>query len=653
MIGGRDAVCCVEGDTAVFARYAASLATDYVQDRTDDRSDTEYVLLSPFDDMNLKKMLYLCLSAGLISGMESAYAHVPDEMPIETVQRIGDKLIRETPFEYQLVVAPRQTRLAETEFVDFGRTFGTRRPAEAYAYTQLTSDRDTVLLMEIEHNDACSIWCNDRLVYEKKGERPFSLLFEERSVEMSFSFSLPLRKGVNTLLVKSATGGGEWCVMFQLPSDKDAVLAYERWYPEIGLSRTPRVSREVASLSNWLVCGPFAVSDDCLFDPVQPLRFGTMYAGLDGGVTWTIPKQEVLGDVIDPAPWGTPYQWNYHNGGVAWAMQQLSEVSGKPCYRDWADRFCDYHIDGIPFVRHQVLDLKALKSANHFIINPSLLDFTLAPALPFIYRLRTEPEFGNREAYERFIDGMMSYARTGQIRSEGMRNYNRTTPERYTVWVDDMFMGIPFLMQAAQYAPTEEERDAFYDDAAQQVIDFTRHVWDKKAKLYMHANYTSRPEVKLPHWSRANGWAVWAMSDVLMALPETHPLYKKVLKQFRTTVRSLVRYQDASGFWRNVIDRPDSPCEVSGTAIFTMAIARGVRLGWLDAEYAAVAERAWKALTTEIDPDGTVHKICVGTMCSTDEEYYVTRPFYDDDTHGSFAVLFAGVEMQRLLNRKK
>jgi hypothetical protein len=32
-------------------------------------------------------------------------------------------------------------------------------------------------------------------------------------------------------------------------------------------------------------------------------------------------------------------------------------------------------------------------------------------------------------------------------------------------------------------------------------------------------------------------------------------------------------------------------------------------------------------------------------MCSEDENYYLQRPFYDDDTHGLFAVLFAGIEM--------
>jgi hypothetical protein len=39
----------------------------------------------------------------------------------------------------------------------------------------------------------------------------------------------------------------------------------------------------------------------------------------------------------------------------------------------------------------------------------------------------------------------------------------------------------------------------------------------------------------------------------------------------------------------------------------------------------------------------------MGTMCTEDVNYYVNRPFYDNDTHGLFAVLFAGIEVERLL----
>ena len=66
-----------------------------------------------------------------------------------------------------------------------------------------------------------------------------------------------------------------------------------------------------------------------------------------------------------------------------------------------------------------------------------------------------------------------------------------------------------------------------------------------------------------------------------------------------------------------------------------------------------VVLKGWEAISSEIEDDGTVHKICVGTMCTEDVEYYVNRPFYDDDTHGSFAVIFAGIEVQRMIDSDK
>jgi rhamnogalacturonyl hydrolase YesR len=143
------------------------------------------------------------------------------------------------------------------------------------------------------------------------------------------------------------------------------------------------------------------------------------------------------------------------------------------------------------------------------------------------------------------------------------------------------------------------------------------------------------------------------MSEVLQVLPTEHAKYEPILAHFRRHVDSLLRWQASSGCWHNVLDRADSPEEVSGTAIFVMALARGVRLGWLAGErYRTAACKGWQALTSAIEADGTVHKICVGTMCSEDEEYYVKRPFYDNDTHGLFAVLFAGIEMHLLSGGK-
>jgi hypothetical protein len=55
---------------------------------------------------------------------------------------------------------------------------------------------------------------------------------------------------------------------------------------------------------------------------------------------------------------------------------------------------------------------------------------------------------------------MMCYARDGQVRLPGYGIFTRTTPVEYTTWVDDMFMGIPFLVQASQYCSDPAESGA-------------------------------------------------------------------------------------------------------------------------------------------------------------------------------------------------
>ena len=90
--------------------------------------------------------------------------------PLTIVRSIGDKLIRDTAFEYKLEVAPVNTSFTnETidglQFVDFGRTFGLGRPALAYAWTQLIAPCDMEMTIQIEHNDGCKIWLNGEQIY--------------------------------------------------------------------------------------------------------------------------------------------------------------------------------------------------------------------------------------------------------------------------------------------------------------------------------------------------------------------------------------------------------------------------------------------------------------------------------------------------------
>ena len=182
--------------------------------------------------------------------------------PLEVVKSIGDKFIRDTPFRYRLEVAPcKQTfenvSVCGLRFVDFGRTFGLGRPAIAYAWTQIVSQEDREVTLEIEHNDGCKVWVNHVIAYEKTGVRALGLQRDERSIMMSFSFKAVLKKGVNTLLIKSETHGQQWGVYLQQPSLKGAVRSEHEPVLEIGLKYAQDVDSKIAELTNWLVVGPF------------------------------------------------------------------------------------------------------------------------------------------------------------------------------------------------------------------------------------------------------------------------------------------------------------------------------------------------------------------------------------------------------------
>lgn len=575
--------------------------------------------------------------------------------PLDIARQIADKLVRETPFVYRLELASDSKEFSGIQMVDFGRNFPVSGKTSAYAYTRLEAPEDMEMDIELGHNDACTIWLNGQLVYQNNKEQNLDLIYSERSIELPFRFMAKLKKGGNSLLIKSLTNRADWRVYLQLPFDNVNVSEMKHVYPVIGLGKMKLVDKQVSAITNWLVIGPFAVDndlDDLLSKTEEPV-FGQMFQGASGPITWAIPKVDVIGNLIDPLPWGTNYHWNYHNGGVAWAMKVLGKILGERKYEKYANDFCDFQLRSISFVKYEMETLGKTSVPNGNLVNVPLLDFTLAPSLPFIYRLRAESSFENRDEYIQFVERMLHYARYEQIRSPGASNFTRTTPEKYTTWVDDMFMGIPFLVQAALYSDNVTDRKYFLDDAASQVLDFNKQVWDTYANLYVHARYSASNE-KLAHWSRGNGWGIWAITEVLLHLPKTHPKYKAILKYYQTHVESLIRFQDKAGFWHNVLDNTESKQEVSGTAIFTMAIARGVSEGWINRKkYEPVVLKGWNALATQIEKDGTVHNICYGTMCSADVNYYMNRPFYDNDTHGLFAVLFAAIEVNKMQNQKE
>ncbi|HEY0945485.1 MAG TPA: glycoside hydrolase family 88 protein [Opitutaceae bacterium] len=153
------------------------------------------------------------------------------------------------------------------------------------------------------------------------------------------------------------------------------------------------------------------------------------------------------------------------------------------------------------------------------------------------------------------------------------------------------------------------------------------------------------------YWSRGNGWVIAAMVRVLEALPADVTYRAEYVQMLRTMAKALKAVQRDDGFWNVSLHDPThfGGPESTGTALFTYAIAWGVRAGHLPAdEYLPVVAKAWTALSGAVLEDGRL-----GYIQSTGKEpkdgqpvRRDTVPDFEDFAVGCF--LLAGSEVAQL-----
>jgi rhamnogalacturonyl hydrolase YesR len=185
----------------------------------------------------------------------------------------------------------------------------------------------------------------------------------------------------------------------------------------------------------------------------------------------------------------------------------------------------------------------------------------------------------------------------------------------------------------------------WFTDAAKQILNYTKYLWVPEKQLYIHCYHTDTKEKGVAFWSRANGWVYMATADLLQKMPKNHPMRNKVIENFRMQTSGIARYQGKNGLWHQVLDKVDSYEEITGTAMFTFGIARGVKNGWLHPDFIYVAEIGLKGILSKITPEGDVTSICVGTGIMPSLQYYYNRPVQENDPMGEGPVLRALVEM--------
>ena len=244
------------------------------------------------------------------------------------------------------------------------------------------------------------------------------------------------------------------------------------------------------------------------------------------------------------------------------------------------------------------------------------------------------------------IDNYFQFVEHGQYRlPDGM--FARHRPQHNTVWLDDMYMGIPTIAYAGIYF----NEPKYFDEAATMYKNFVKRMWVPEKQIYRHGYVEGLAQQPTYHWARANGWALLTTVELLDMLPENHPDREFILNQLRAHVAGLCALQSSEGFWHQLLDRNDSYLETSATAIYCYSIAHAIRKGWIEGiTYGGVAQLAWHAISTKITENGRVAGTCVGTGMAFDPAFYYYRPVSSAAAHGYGPVIWAAAEMINLLS---
>jgi rhamnogalacturonyl hydrolase YesR len=366
---------------------------------------------------------------------------------------------------------------------------------------------------------------------------------------------------------------------------------------------------------------PYRVIDTATGQPLTNLTTPTRTSGIDLGP----------GEFND---------WTYSMGVVLAGMLHATDVTGNPAFADYTRKNFAFIFDHLEFFRRQAKEFGPQQYGYRRLLEMRELDDCGAIGAALIKTFQRTKEARFRPVIDIVAD-FISHTMTRMPDS----TLARTRPHPVSIWVDDMYMSIPFLAQMG--ALTGEKK--YFDDGATQVVQYAARLMNPNTGLFDHSWFAHEPADPKFYWGRGNGWALMAMAELLSVMPEDHPRRAQVLEIFRRGAQGAAGVQSGSGLWHQMLDRTDSYLESSATAMFTFAIARGVNRGWLQPVYGPIAQTGWRALEKRIRPDGTIDGTVVATTAAYDAVYYYNRPTDPRAFQGFGAALMAGAEVLTMI----
>ncbi|MES2278770.1 MAG: glycoside hydrolase family 88 protein [Bacteroidota bacterium] len=368
----------------------------------------------------------------------------------------------------------------------------------------------------------------------------------------------------------------------------------------------------------------------------------TTYQFVDGKTKQKYNDTKGLAPSVDIKAESTFNKWAYVNGVLATGMMEMATVLNDKKYSDYAQHNYAFIFDNLPYFEAIYKSKQKPEYNSIFAIGNLDACGAMSAGLVDVNYL------AKRKEYSAYLDRAADYILHKQLRlPDG--TLSRPQPRNMTLWADDTYMSVPFLARMGKVTGDSK----YFDDAIKQIENFNKYLYDQPSSLYWH-NYYSDVEMNgVGHWGRSNGWIAVAQVELLKNLPANHPKRAELIRLLLRQIVGFARYQDQTGLWHQLLDKPDSYLETSVTAMYTYAVAAAVNEGWINDKYISIAREGWKGLQTKITPDGQLQDVCIGTNMDEAISFYYTRPTALNDTHGLGALLLAGSEMVKYNQKAK
>ena len=256
----------------------------------------------------------------------------------------------------------------------------------------------------------------------------------------------------------------------------------------------------------------------------------------------------------------------------------------------------------------------------------------------------------------------------------------------YQVWLDGIFMGLPFYTMTARDLLKAKDAKKIYDDAVDQIsvtyqrtfdpkTGLNRHAWDETKEMFWADKETGQTQ----HcWGRAQGWYSMALIELLDALPEDYARRQEVIDLLQKDLDAVIKWQDEkSGVWYQVMDQPGREgnyLEATCSSMFAYVMLKAYNKGYLGTKYRDAGVKAYQGIIKNFIRVNADKTISLTNCCEVaglgpgvsakvlkaapnvkenkrrdgSFAYYISEPIRDNDAKGVGPFIWASLEIEKL-----